>query len=52
MNKYNYIQGWKLEIIAKILWKNKKSLQQQLWRNWKNIDDIEFIKELILKLKD
>lgn len=43
-------QSWKLEIISKILWIKKKTLQQKLWRAGMKIDDTEFIKELINKL--
>lgn len=47
MNKNIYIQSWKLEIIAKLTWKSKKALKQKLWRDKKQIDDIEYIKLLI-----
>lgn len=41
-------QSWKLEIISKILWIKKETLKQKLWRAWTNINDTEFIKELII----
>ena len=41
------IQSWKLDLISRILWKSKKALKQKLWRDGKNIDDVEYILELI-----
>jgi hypothetical protein len=43
------IQSWKLDLISRILWKSKKALKQKLWRDWKTIDDVEYILELIKK---